>query len=130
LILLVVPRVGAASSNDVRASFEFTFAEVKKAEQSGGDVSALLPRLNLALQLINSGSEKDLQSAQIIIESVSLSAQIAQASGIQPRGAQYTIIGSSLVILSASAVLIYIYSEPLFWAVWAWTKRNWVVKNK
>ena len=130
MILLVVPRIGAASSNDVRASFELTFTEVKKAEQSGGDVSALLPRLNLALQLINSGSEKDLQNAQIIIEEVNINAQNAQVSGIQTRGAQYTIIGSSLVILSASAVLIYIYGESLFWVVWAWTKRNWVVKNK
>lgn len=129
MIILVAPRVGAVSSSDVHATFESAFAEVKLAEQRGGDVSSLTPKLNQALKLIDSGSEKDLQSAQTIIESVSLEAQSAQASGIQATNTQYIIVGFSLAILSASAALIYIYGGRLFWGAWVRMKRNWVVNN-
>ena len=122
-----MPRVGATSSSDVRAEFELAFAEVKLAEQHGGDVSALVPKLNLALQLINSGSDNDLRKAQLIIEDVSLEAHSAQVSGVSSTNTQYIIVGVSLIILGASAVLVYVYGGRLFWGVWVRMKRDWVV---
>ncbi len=130
MLLLIVPRVEAASNSDVRASFESAFAEVKRAEQSGGDVSTLLPKLNLALQLINSGSDNDLVKAQIIIEDVSLEAHSTQISGAQSTENQYIVTGVSLAILGASATLIYIYGDRLFWGIWVRAKKDWVVKGK
>jgi len=130
LLLLVVPQVEAVSRSETRATFELAFAEVKLVEQYGGDVSALLPKLNLALQLINSGSDNDLVKAQLIIEDVSLEAHSAQASGVSSTNTQYIIVGVSLVILGASAVLVYIYGGRLFWGVWVRMKRGWVVKGQ
>jgi len=130
LLLIVVPRVGAASSSDVRASFASAFAEVKRAEQSGGDVSALLPKLNVALQLIDSGNSSDLVKAQTLIDEVSQGAQVAQVSGVQSTNTQYMVTGVSLVVLGASATLIYVYGGRAFWGVWVRVKRSWVVKGQ
>lgn len=129
LVLLTVPRLGAVTGSEVRFSFESAFTYVKRAEASGGDVSALIPKLNAALQLINSGSSDNLAIARALIIEVSQEALITQVSGAQETSSQSMVVGASLVLLGASAVLIYIYGPRVFWGLWVRMKKDWVVKG-
>ena len=118
-------RVNAATQEELRGSLGAVFANVLKTERTGGDVDPLVSRLNEAASLIDSGSDESLSKAQGIITEVDGLTQSVEAQGSQSNMLQYVEVGLTLVVLGASAVLVWLYGGRVFWRVWLRAKGGW-----
>ena len=128
VVLLVIyssARVSAATQEELRGSLGAVFANVLKAEKAGGDVGPLVSRLGEAAALINSGSDESLSKALNIITEVNGLTQSVTAQGSRSTMLQYVEAGLTLVVLGASALLVWLYGGRAFWRVWLRAKGGW-----
>ena len=131
LMLLAAGPAQAASTADfgsVSNSIGAAFVAIQGADQSGGNVSSMVARLNLALNLVEKAQAEnatdpvlaatDLHGAESIAVQVSGEAPSVAQTGEAMRQTQvYLFVVSAVVILSV-AVAIYIYGGRLYHLVW------------
>jgi len=125
----------AAANSSVNSAF----SSVYYAEQNGGDVSALVEKLNIAVSLIQKAvaenatdpdaATADLSNATTIAEMVSLNSTSVSASGSMARqlrlGESFGIVFATLAI----AALAYLRGDLVYRRLWLYVYRNHVVKK-
>lgn len=131
----------ANSSNftSANSAINSAFSATRGAEQSGGNVSALIAKLNVALSLVQKAQSEnasnptqaslDLQNATQIADQVSTSAPSVARAGSAARETQYAeSIGSSIAIVIL-ALLVYLYGARVYHLVWFYLYKNHLVKK-
>ena len=120
------PQIGEA---DLRERMYDAFQAVVVAENAGGDVSELVQELNAIITLLETGGAVDPAVFEsIIVELISQASQV-QRSGVSETRQSLIISGSVVLVLLASAGLVWFYGSRVFWSVWLRIKRGWVVKR-
>jgi hypothetical protein len=133
--------VGATTNaqfNSATNAIGSAFVAVHNAGQSGGDVSGLVTKLNVALDLLQKARAEnatnptqataDLQNATLVAERVTAaSASAAQAGSAARRVTVATSIGAASAILIGAA-LIFIFGDRVFRRLWFFVYRNFVVR--
>ncbi len=136
------PMANAASPSDFTSasnSIGAAYLAVSHAQQQGGNVSALVDSLNMALGLYtraqaeNSSSPSkatsDLQNATVIAQQVALAAPTVGQAGAAARQTQeYASVGAAAVII-AIAALLYVYGEKIYHRIWLRLYSGYVVKR-
>ena len=138
-VLSLVPVVHAQASSQAQSQINQAYSAVLNAEQSGGNVTALVAKLNSAVSLmqqadaLNATSPAKSQSlysqASTLAQQVISSAPAVAAAG---RTATFDAQASLVVetaVLGALAVLAYLYVPRIFWRYWYRTHRDWRVKK-
>ncbi len=125
----------AAANNLVSSAF----SSVYYAEQNGGDVSALVEKLNSAIFLIQkaeaenatdpSAAAADLSNATTIAQTVSMNTTSVSASGSVARQFRvFESLGTVVATLSIAA-LAYLKGDRVYRRLWLYVYRNHVVKK-
>jgi len=115
------------------------FSSVYLAEQSGGDVSALVEKLNIAVSLIQkavaenatdpNAATADLSNATAIAQMVSLNSTSVSTSGSMARQLRlYESLGTVGAMLGIAA-LAYLRGDRVYRRLWLYVFRNHVVKK-
>ena len=99
---------------------------VEAAESAGGNVTALVWRLNEAAVLIDAGKIDD--ASQIIGEVVA-AAPTVQAAGAERITNRYIVTGVALVLLAAAAVLVWFRGSRWYWRAWLRYRGGWRVEK-
>jgi predicted PurR-regulated permease PerM len=115
------------------------FSSVYYAEQNGGDVSALVEKLNDAVFLIQkaraenasdpSAATADLLNASTIAQMVSLNSTSVSAGGSMARQLRLAQSLGTVVATLAIATFAYLRGERVYRRLWLYVYRNHVVKK-
>src|SRR2546428_4169990 len=125
----------ATANNSVNSAF----SSVYNAEQNGGDVSALVEKLNIAVSLIQravaenatdpNSATADLSNATAIAQMVSLNSTSVSTSGSMARQLRlYGALGTVAATLGIAA-LVYLRGDRAYRRLWLYVYRNHVVKK-
>ena len=125
----------ATANNSVNSAF----SSVYYAEQNGGDVSALVEKLNTAVSLIQraiaenatdpNSATADLSNATTIAQMVSLNSTSVSTSGSMVRQLRlYESLGTVTASLGIAA-LAYLRGDRVYRRLWLYLYRNHVVKK-
>ena len=125
----------ATANNSVNDAF----SSVYYAEQNGGDVSALVEKLNTAVSLIQKATAEnatdpnsataDLSNATTIAQMVSLNSTLVSTSGSMARQLRlYGALGTVAATLGI-ATLTYLRGDRAYRRLWLYVYRNHVVEN-
>ena len=120
-------------------SVNSAFSSVYYAEQNGGDVSALVVKLNTAIFLIQKAQAEnatdpdaataDLSNATTIAQMVSLNSSSVSTSGLMARQLSlYESLGTVAAALGLAA-LAYLKGDRVYRRLWLYVYRNHVVKK-
>jgi len=125
----------ATADNSVNRAF----SAVYYAEQNGGDVSALVEKLNVAMSLIQkavaenatdpSAATTDLSNATTIAQTVSLNSTFVSASGSMARQLRLAQSLDTVITTLAIAALAYLRGDRVYRRLWLYVYRNHVVKK-
>ncbi len=147
LIVLAIFTIPGRSQEVTRDSFSTAnnsvnnaFSSVYSAEQSGGDVSPLVERLNMAIFLIQRASSEnstnpnaatmDLSNATSIAQGVSIAAVSASNSGSTARQLRlYESVGTIAATISLAS-LAYINGDSIYRRIWLYVYRSHLVRKK
>lgn len=125
----------ATAKNSVNSAF----SSVYYAEQNGGDVSALVEKLNTAVSLIQravaenatdpNAATADLSNATALAQMVSLNSASVSANGSMARHLRlYESLGTVIATLGIGA-LAYLRGDRVYRRLWLYVHRNHVVKK-
>ncbi len=125
----------ATATNSVNNAF----SSVYYAEQNGGDVTALVEKLNTAVSLIQKATAEnatdpnsatgDLSNATTIAQMVSLNSTLVSTSGSMARQLRlYGALGTVAATLGI-ATLVYLRGDRVYRRLWRYFYRNHVVKK-
>ena len=125
----------ATANNSVNGAF----SSVYRAEQNGGDVSALVEKLNTAVSLIQKAVAEnatdpnaaiaDLSNATTIAQMVSLNSTSVSTSGSMARQLRfYGSLGTVVATLGIVA-LAYLKGDRVYRRLWLYVYRNHVVRK-
>jgi hypothetical protein len=120
-------------------SVNSAFSSVHYAEQNGGDISALVERLNTAIFLIQRANSEnatnpsaaiaDLSNATTMAQMVSLNSASVSSSGSMARQLRlYESLGTVAATLGFAA-LFYLRGDRIYGRLWLYAYRNHVVKK-
>ncbi len=133
------PSAYAQSSSQVASQVGQAYVAILKAEQSGGNITALVAKLNAAVSflqqanLVNSTNPSRAQSlysqASALAQQVISSAPAVAAAGKASVFDAQVSLAVETAALAALAVLAYLYVPRLFWRYWYRTHRDWRVKK-
>ena len=132
----------AASSSDfasANSAINSAFVATHNAEQSGGNVTGLIAKLEISLGLVQKAQAEnatnpsqalaDLQNATQIANQVSAQAPAIMQAGSSARQTLYgESIGSAVAIL-VLASLVYIYGGRIYHLIWFYLYRNQNVRS-
>lgn len=121
------------------SSVNRAFSLVYYAEQSGGDPSVLVEKLNIAIFLIQkasaenatnpNGATADLSNATTISQMVSLNSVSVSSNGSMARQLRlYESLGTVVATLGVAA-LTYLKGDRVYRRLWLYVYRNHVVKK-
>jgi len=121
------------------SSVNSAFSAIYYAEQNGGDVSALVEKLNTAILLIQkavaenatdpNAATADLSNATTIAQMVSLNSSSVSTSGSIARQLRlYESLGTVAAALGLAA-LAYLKGDRVYRRLWLYVYRNHVVKK-
>jgi len=115
------------------------FSAVYRAEQNGGDVSALVEKLNDAVSLIQkavaenatdpNAATADVSNATTIAQTVSLNSTFVSASGSMARQLRLAQSLGTVITTLAIAALAYLRGDRVYRRLWLYVYRNHVVKK-
>jgi hypothetical protein len=125
----------ATANNSVNSAF----SSVYNAEQKGGDVSALVEKLNIAVSLIQravaenatdpNAATADLSNATTIAQMVSLNSTSVSTSGSTAHQLHlYESLGTVAATLGIAA-FAYLRGDRVYRRLWLYIYRNHVVKK-
>ena len=137
-----VTHTSAASSSDfasANSAINSAFIATHNAEQSGGNVTGLIAKLDISLGLVQKAESEnatnpsqavaDLQNATQIANQVSSQAPVIAQAGSSARQTLYgESIGSAAAIL-VLASLVYIYGGRIYHLIWFYLYRNQNVRS-
>lgn len=139
LVFLASPAVQGQSGSPASVQVGQAYAAVLGAGQAGGNVTALVAKLNAAISLIQQGdavNATDPARAQALYSQAStLAQQVLQAApGVAAAGRSAVLnaqieLAVETVVLGALAVLAYVFAPRVFWRLWLRTHRGWRVKK-
>jgi hypothetical protein len=139
LAIVAVAPVEAASSSQTNAEIALAYSAVLNAEQSGGNVTALVAQLNSAILLVHQANQINVtnptQAQSLYSQASTVASRVIQAApviasaGRASVGAAQIELGIETTVLAALAVLAYVYTPGVFWSLWLRTHRNWKVKK-
>ena len=126
----------ATANNSVNNAF----SSVYYAEQNGGDVTALVEKLNTAVSLIQKATSEngtdpnaavtDLSNATAIAQMVSLNSTLVSTSGSMERQLRlYGALGTAVATLGIAA-LVYLRGDRAYRRLWLYVYRNHIVEKK
>jgi len=121
------------------SSVNSAFSSVYYAEQKGGDVSALVEKLNIAVSLIQralaenatdpNAASADLSNATTIAQMVSMNSTSVSSGGSMARQLRlYESLGTVAATLGIAA-LAYLMGDRVYRRLWLRVYRNHVVKK-
>jgi hypothetical protein len=120
-------------------SVNSAFSSVYYADQNGGDVSALIEKLNIAVSLIQkavaenatdpSRATADLSNATSIAQEISLNSTSVSASGSVARQLRLAASLGTVVAALGVAILTYLWGDRVYRRLWLYVYRNHVVKK-
>ena len=124
----------ASASNAITTAFVATY----DAGQSGGNVSQLVSRLNIALNLVQQAQEEnatnptkatqDLQNATLIAEGVTAdSASVAQLGREARQTTEFVSLETAYLIVVVAG-LTYLFGDRLYARLWALVYRDYTVR--
>lgn len=129
LILLLLTSVINAVPNDLASEFLAVYREVLELDALGVDVSGLVSKLSLALDLMSDGAPESVSKAELIISEVR-----SEVSRLKSE-ANYYVMYRSLLKYSAIAafalipVATYFLLPRIYLIMWFRFRRRWVVKH-
>jgi hypothetical protein len=135
-------RTSAATASDfssANSAIKSAFSAISNAQQQGGNVSALVTKINVAIELVQKAQTEnstnpaqataDLQNATLLAQQVSSSAPKIGNAGLMAREIQYSeSVGAALVIVIL-AVVVYIYGARIYHLIWFYLYKNHGVKT-
>ncbi len=145
-VILVVVLAGPGSHaftgqpfTDSNNAVNNAFSTIYYAEQNGGDVSALVAKLNTAISLIQTAKTEnatnpiaatsDLSNSTNIAQNVSQTAPSVSSSGLAARHLRpYESIGTATATI-ALAALTYLKGNLVYRRLWLYVYRNHIVKK-
>jgi hypothetical protein len=141
LAISVMPSqpVVAQASAQARSQIAQAYAAVLVAQQSGGNVSILVGKLNSALRLVQ---EADMVNAtnparaqSLYSQALSLALQVSQAAPDIVSSGRSAVLAARFelaietAILAAIAILAYLFTPRLYWRSWLRAHRGWRAKK-
>jgi hypothetical protein len=144
LALLASQPAGATAASQsefssASGSIASAFLAVSSAQQSGGNVTALVAQLNLALKLyMQADSENqsqpsqasaDLRNATIIAEKVGTNAPAVGQAGASARQLQTYLSAGAAVAVVAMAALVYVFGDRVYRRLWLRVYSGHLVKR-
>ena len=146
VFLLIVLAVAASSapshaqtSAQADAQIGQAYAAILSAQQSGGNVTALVAKLNSAIalyqqaELVNATDPSRASSlssqASVLVQQVISGAPAVAAAGKASVAAAQLDLAVETVVLGALAVVTYLYLPRAYWRVWLRVHRGWRVKR-
>ena len=133
-----VPAAKAQTATQVQSQIGQAFAAVQSAEQAGGNVTALVAKLNSAIGLVqeaNSVSASDpARAASLLAQASTLAQEVTNAAPSAAAAGRASVAAGQLdlvietVVLAALAAAAYVCVPRLFWGLWLRTRRDWRVK--
>ena len=140
LSLAFVPLVQGQDSAQTSAQIGQAYIAALNAEQSGGNVSALVAKLNTAVSLLQQANiinVTDPTRAQGLYANASALSQeviqeapsVASAGRASVAAAQLALAVETIVLL-ALAAFAYVYAPRIYWRFWLRSHRDWRVKKR
>ncbi|MDE1858865.1 MAG: hypothetical protein KGI26_07355 [Thaumarchaeota archaeon] len=136
---LLGPTAHGQSAPQAAGQVAQAYAAVLGAERDGGNVTALVAKLNTAVALIQQAeavNATDPSRAQALFsQASSLAQQVLQAApGVAAAGRSSVFAGQielfvETAVLVALAAVAYIFAPRVFWRLWLRTRRDWRVKK-
>jgi hypothetical protein len=139
---MVALRAEAATQSqvsDANAAIQSAFVSTHSAESSGGNVSSLVAKLNLAIQLVQKATAEnatnpaqastDLSNASSIAQSVGASAGAVGRQGASAKQAQQVLSLGSAGAIVVVAALIYAFGDRIYRRAWLRLYGGYVVKR-
>ncbi len=116
----------AVTVDQARSDLASAYVAVESAEAAGGNVTALVWRLNIAAALIDTGK---VDEASQIIGEVMASAPQVQMVGAERITNRYIVTGVALVLLVAAGVLVWLRGSRWYWGAWLRAHRGWRIEK-
>ena len=139
LVLLASSAVQGQSGSQASVQIGQAYVAVLSAGQAGGNITALVAKLNMAISLVqqaNSVNATDPPRAQALYSQASVIAQqvLQDAPGVAAAG-RAAMLDSQIelvvetVVLGALAVAAYLFAPRVFWRLWLRTHKDWKLKR-
>ena len=119
----------AATSDELLSQLGLIYTKLNRAEIAGGNVAPIVDELNQCVTLIKLGGEANLQKANDIMTQILNQLPKIEAEGVQESIYLYQKTGITLVLLTFTGLIIWVYGSKIYWALWYKTKRNWIVES-
>jgi hypothetical protein len=119
----------AATSDELLSQLGLVYTELNRAEIAGGNITPIVDELNQCVTLIKLGGEANLQKANNIITQIHNQLPQIEAEGAQESIYLYQKTGITLVLLTFTGLIIWVYGSKIYWALWYIAKRNWIVES-
>jgi hypothetical protein len=113
----------AATSDELLSQLGLVYTELNRAEIAGGNITPIVD------ELIKLGGEANLQKANNIITQIHNQLPQIEAEGAQESIYLYQKTGITLVLLTFTGLIIWVYGSKIYWALWYIAKRNWIVES-
>lgn|GEM_PF-381428 len=107
---------GTIDDLEIESKLIEAFQAVRKAEDSGGDVSEMVRLLNEAMKLYANGKVKDAENLLSLV--LLLQAEVVEA-GIEASRMRLYVITGALTVTSLACVSLYLYLRHNLWLLWA-----------
>lgn len=129
VVVGVLLPAASASQADLRSALASSFTAVSAAERAGGDVKALVEKLDQAARLVDSGKPGDLADAERLLSEVNAAVPQIKLSGEQRITTRYVATGLALLILGGAALWVWFRGADAWWRLWLRTKTGWRVER-
>ncbi|HEV2139144.1 MAG TPA: hypothetical protein VGR53_09910 [Nitrososphaerales archaeon] len=141
LLLSILPTymASAQSSSSVRAQIGQAYSAVQSAEQNGGNASSLIVKLNTAISLVQQADgvngTNPSRAQALYAQAATLASQVVQDSSSVAAAGRASVIAAQLalitetVVLGGLAVITYVFTPRVFWALWLSAHRTQKVKK-
>lgn len=124
----------SSATNAIGAAFEATY----DAGQSGGNVSQLVAKLNLALSFVQEARATNatnpalattlLQNATQIAQQVSAQAPVVASNGANVRSMRIDESAGASVVIIFVAAMVYLFGDRIYRRLWLMVYKDFVVR--
>ena len=104
------------------------FTAISEAEDAGGEIDDLLVQLNMAILLIESGTDVNLTEARVLLNDVLVDAEAVRVAGVAEGNANAVVAVIKVVLLVGLAVGVWLRGDEYFWRLWRRTKQGYLVE--
>lgn len=124
LLLLYLSFVGVVAQQD--ASVESAFISIVEAEEAGGDISELVPKMNEYLGYVEAGDTVSADEAYEELMSLSAASQVL---GVREGNYKFIVTTMVVGVLLGLTYLTWRYFDEYFWRFWRYTRKGFTVEK-